>query len=135
MTSGTVKSTIIGRFCWIVVCANRVSGAQALPFERALHDLREPTAHFDEASERALISCGSGVDEDTNRWNSRTESLRNVDALANGAGGMRAPLTFAWRNVLFGRDALWGEEGPDHVSWGRPLVQEAGRLATDLGGL
>jgi hypothetical protein len=69
VASGAVKSTIIGRFCWIVVCANRVSGAQALPFERALHDLREPTAHFDEASERALISCGGRVDKDTNRWN------------------------------------------------------------------
>jgi hypothetical protein len=37
--------------------------------------------------------------------------------------------------VLFGREAHWGESPPDHVSWGRPLVQEAGRLATDLGGL
>jgi hypothetical protein len=37
--------------------------------------------------------------------------------------------------ILFGREAQWGPEGPDHVSWGRPLAQEAGRLATDLGGL
>jgi hypothetical protein len=34
--------------------------------------------------------------------------------------------------VLFGPDAQWGESPPDHVSWGRPLVQEAGRLGLDL---
>ncbi len=52
-----MKSTIVGRFCWIVVCANWVPGAQALPLECTLHDLCEPTAYFDEASERTLVSC------------------------------------------------------------------------------
>jgi hypothetical protein len=34
--------------------------------------------------------------------------------------------------VLFSAGANWGEEPPDYVSWGRPLVTEAGRLAMDL---
>ncbi len=34
--------------------------------------------------------------------------------------------------VLFSAGANWGDGPPDHVSWGRPLVQEAGRLAMDL---
>jgi hypothetical protein len=37
--------------------------------------------------------------------------------------------------VLFGRDARWTSERPAHASWGRPLVQEAGRLKADLTGL
>ena len=74
MASGTVKRTIISCFCWIVICANRIAGAQPLPFERALHDLREATAHFDEASERALIACRGRIDEDTNRWNRRASA-------------------------------------------------------------
>ncbi len=37
--------------------------------------------------------------------------------------------------ILFGREARWGDTPPDHVSWGRPLVQEAGRLNADLGGV
>ncbi len=34
--------------------------------------------------------------------------------------------------ALFSAGANWGEGRPDHVSWGRPLMQEAGRLAMDL---
>lgn len=34
--------------------------------------------------------------------------------------------------VLYGPNAGWEKGPPDHVSWGRPLVQEAGRLGADL---
>ena len=37
--------------------------------------------------------------------------------------------------VLFGPQAQWKESPPDHVSWGRPLSQEAGRLKADLDGI
>jgi len=37
--------------------------------------------------------------------------------------------------VLFGPEAQWGKNPPPHVSWGRPLVQEAGRLKSDLEGI
>jgi hypothetical protein len=37
--------------------------------------------------------------------------------------------------VLFAPQAQWGDRPPDHVSWGRPLAQEAGRLNADLEGV
>jgi len=36
--------------------------------------------------------------------------------------------------VLFGPQARWADSPPDHVSWGRPLVEETGRLRADLEG-
>ena len=37
--------------------------------------------------------------------------------------------------VLYGPEARWSEESSEHVSWGRPLAQEAGRLKSDLNGV
>jgi hypothetical protein len=57
----------------------------------------------------------------------------NVTKLGERQGD---PNRIEWDSyVLFGPQAQWGEGPPDHVSWGRPLVQEAGRLRSDLEGL
>ena len=54
----------------------------------------------------------------------------NVSKLGEREGN---PDRIEWDSfVLFGPQAMWGESPPDHVSWGRPLVQEAGRLKADL---
>lgn len=54
----------------------------------------------------------------------------NVTKLGEREGD---PNRIEWDSyVLFGPRAQWGEGPPDHVSWGRPLVQEAGRLRADL---
>jgi hypothetical protein len=37
--------------------------------------------------------------------------------------------------VLYGPEARWSGESSEHVSWGRPLAQEAGRLKMDLDGV
>ena len=36
--------------------------------------------------------------------------------------------------ILFPPEAQWGDSPPPHVSWGRPLAREAGRLKIDLEG-
>ena len=36
--------------------------------------------------------------------------------------------------ILFPPEARWGDGPPPHVSWGRPLAREAGRLKIDLEG-
>ncbi|MGH9324510.1 MAG: hypothetical protein ACRD3V_32085 [Vicinamibacteria bacterium] len=36
--------------------------------------------------------------------------------------------------ILYGREAAWGEKPPHPLSWGRPVVNEAARLGTDLDG-
>lgn len=54
----------------------------------------------------------------------------NVTKLGERQGD---PNRIEWDSyVLFGPQAQWGEGPPDHVSWGRPLVQEAERLRADL---
>lgn len=57
----------------------------------------------------------------------------NVTKLGEREGN---PDRIEWDSfVLYGPEAQWGDGPPDHVSWGRPLVQEAGRLKADLEGI
>ena len=68
-------------------------------------------------------------------WDDRRIAGRWFDQNVTKQGERQGdPNRIEWDSyVLFGREAQWGESPPDHVSWGRPLVQEAGRLAADLG--
>jgi len=70
----------------------------------------------------------------TSFWDDRKIAGRwfdqNVTKLGEREGN---PDRVEWDSfVLFDPQAQWGESPPDHVSWGRPLVQEAGRLMDDL---
>jgi hypothetical protein len=70
----------------------------------------------------------------TSFWDDRKIAGRwfdeNVTKLGEREGN---PERIEWDSfVLFDPRAAWGEGPPDHVSWGRPLVQEAGRLVDDL---
>src|SRR3989304_6889039 len=72
----------------------------------------------------------------TSFWDDRKIAGRWFDENVTKQGERQGnPNRIEWDSyVLFGPGAQWGEEPPDHVSWGRPLAHEASRLKADLEG-
>jgi hypothetical protein len=66
----------------------------------------------------------------TSFWDDRKIAGRWFDENVTKLGAReRNPDRIEWDSfVLFSPQAQWVERPPDHVSWGRPLVQEAARL-------
>jgi hypothetical protein len=90
VAGGTVKSSVVGRSRGIVISTNGIAGAQPLPFEGILQDLREPAADLYKTSKGTLISRRGGVDEDSDIGSSVAETRRDVDALVDRARGITA---------------------------------------------
>jgi hypothetical protein len=70
-------------------------------------------------------------------WDDRKVAGRWFDENVTKLGAREGnPDRIEWDSfVLYGPNAKWEQGPPDHVSWGRPLVQEAGRLKADLEGI
>ncbi len=73
----------------------------------------------------------------TSFWDDRKVAGRWFDENVTKLGDRQGdPNRIEWDSfILFGSEARWGESPPDHVSWGRPVVQEAERLEADLEGI
>jgi hypothetical protein len=80
-----VKSSVVGRSRRVVISTNGIAGAQPLPFEGILQDLREPAAHLYKTSKGTLVSRRGGVNEDSDIGSSVAETRRYVDALVDRA--------------------------------------------------
>jgi len=67
-------------------------------------------------------------------WDDRKIAGRWFDENVTKLGAREGnPGRIEWDTfVLFSAGANWGDGPPHHVSWGRPLVTEAARLARDL---
>src|ERR1700730_11127073 len=85
VAGGTVKSSVVGGSRRVVISTNGIAGAQPLPFEGILEDLRKPAADLYKTSKGALISSRGGVDEDSDIGSSVADTRRYVDALVDRA--------------------------------------------------
>ena len=90
MAGGTVKSSVLGRRCRVVIRADWIAGTQPLPFKGALQHLRKPAAHLDKTSKGPLVTGRRGVDEYSDGGSSVAEARRYVDPLVNRACGIAA---------------------------------------------
>src|ERR1700730_11195485 len=69
----------------VMVSAYWIARTKALPFQGGLEDSDEPPCHLDETTQRALISCCGGVDQDPAlNWLPRT-TRQHVEALLQRA--------------------------------------------------
>jgi hypothetical protein len=90
MAGGSVKSSVLGRRCRVVIRADWIAGTQSLPFKSALQHLRKPPAHLDKTAKGPLVTGGRGVDKYSDGGNSVAEARRYVDPLVDRACGIAA---------------------------------------------